>query len=227
MNLVSLDRGAQKQRLPISNSLTAPVVAHWTCLILLAVSGLVWTVPSTARADPILFGVEGTFKDGGTFAGSFLFDPLQPPWLPPDPPTAYVEAFSIRSTPGPVFPGFAYSGDSSSSSAQVAPIGVIQFVFANADHGSLMSQLVIAVPGNSFAAFTGGPIIPLGPNNSSISFEQDWSSGAFRYRTVAAGQISVVPEANPTVLIFLGAVVLSASRVRGQKCAATPHMGRA
>ncbi len=204
----SLNRGASKQQIPTRISLTAPTLAHWIALVLLAVSGSASLAPSAAKAASILFGVEGTFEGGGTFSGSFLFDPLQPP---PGSPTAFVDAFSITSTPGVVFPGFSYSGNSSSSSAQLAPIGVIQFSFANVDQGSLVSQLVISVPGDSFADFGGGPIVNSG---SVISFEQDWSSTENRYRAVAGGQVTVVPEPSTFALAGLGAAALMILRRR-------------
>jgi hypothetical protein len=88
----------------------APTFASWIAVILLTAGGSVALAPNAARAAPVLFGVQGVFEDGGTFSGTFLFDPLQPPSPPPGPPTAFIDAFSLTSTPGPVFPGFAYSG---------------------------------------------------------------------------------------------------------------------
>ena len=191
----------------------APTFAPWIAVILLAAGGSVALAPSAARAAPVLFGVQGVFEDGGTFSGTFLFDPLQPPSPPPGPPTAFIDAFSLTSTPGPVFPGFAYSGTSANSDAQVAPLRVIQFSFVNVQQGSVVSQLVISTSGDSFAGFSGGPIVPLVASYASvISFEQGWSFTEFRYRAVAGGLISVVPEPVSIVLVLMGVVGIGLSR---------------
>ncbi len=182
---------------------------------------LIWgsAVVGASQASPITFTTQGVFNDGGTFAGTFVFDPQQPS------SPGFVGPFSITSTQGSVFNGFTYFGAANAGDVQVTPAscGVIQFSFAILNQ----SQLVIAVPGSSFATFNGGPIVNACPTGSAISFEQLFPvTGVFR--TVAAGSVSPVPEPGAFVLVLAGLMACGykRSRMKDQPAAAFARFRR-
>lgn len=168
--------------------------------------------PDSARAAPIPFSFAGVFGDGGTVSGTFLFDPLQPASPLPPPIFGTIGSFQITSTQGSVFGGFTYVGTGAGAQITAPSCGAIQFNFAIVNQ----SQLVISVPGSSFSAFSGGPIVSSCPGGgtSIISFEQLFPPTGV-YRAVTGGQVSMaqVPEPTSSVLALMGLALLGVVRV--------------
>jgi hypothetical protein len=167
------------------------------------------------------FVAQGIFNDGGTFSGTFAFDPQQLP-SPPNPPTSFfIDSFNIISTHGSVFNGFTYLSGNVSTGADggVTPpsCGAIQFSFQVVPG----SQLVLAVPGGSFATFSGGPIVNTCPVSPSgvISFEQ-LSPPTGVLRSVTSGQVAPIPEPAPSGLVLTCLIVGEIVRFcpRGASC---------
>jgi hypothetical protein len=163
---------------------------HFALAALICGSVVIGASQGVAKAAPITFITQGVFDDGGAFEGTFVFDPQQPQSQPDPPFLGFVGAFSITSTHGLLFNGFTYVGAENAGDAQGSPCGVIQFSFAILNQ----SQLVISLPGSSFATFNGGPIVNTCVGSvGSISFEQLFpATGA--YRSVITGTVSPVPE---------------------------------
>jgi hypothetical protein len=171
--------------------------------------GLLAATASLAIASPMTFTTHGTFADGGAFAGTFVFDPQQAP-SPPNPPTLdFVGPFTITSTHGSILDGFMYFGGAGNGSAQVSPCGVIQFSFAMLNQ----SQLVLSVPGLSFAGFGGGPIVSSCAGSSRISFEQ-LSPPTGAYRMVTEGSVDPVPEPTALLMVVFGLIAGSVIKSR-------------